>query len=322
DFIGAKKQPIKTKEAVRNSDVSYRYRFNQDNFKKIPGSPLAYWASEKLVQAFTGKNIKDFGIARSGLSTGNNNKYMRLGFEINIENIGFNYSNNNDFLKYARDYVPINKGGKFRKWYGNNEYVINWDKADEFHRPRTTYTDLYFKPGITWSAITSGDFSSRFYEKGFLFDHAAASLFINNKDYVKYYIGLMRTNVFNDMIKMLNPTLNSGAETIEKIPVIISNTQKSTIDKITNDSINLSKFDWNTFEVSWHFKKNPLVDLGAYKRAFLFISHEKNITLTSNVNTRQISEVYEGYKYFTNRQFNQLKENEEELNRIFIDIYS
>lgn len=159
-----------------------RVKFKQNNFVKIPGIPIAYWVNENLINKFEQNNkLEAYGISRAGLSTGNNEKYMRVWYELSLDSIGFNFKSQEEYVSDDKKYVPCNKGGSYRKWYGNNEYVINWSNPLEFHRPRTTYMDLYFKDAITWSVITSENFSSRYYEKGFLFDHAAASFFCYEK---------------------------------------------------------------------------------------------------------------------------------------------
>lgn len=154
-----------------------------DNFSKIPGSPVAYWVSKNFIDAFaSAATIGEKAVARSGLSTGDNERFMRLWYEPSVNSIAFGLTSNEQYIATGRKFVPCNKGGLYRRWYGNNDYVIDWTNPDAMHRPRTTYMNLYYRPAITWSAITSALFNARVYGVGFLFDHAAASLFIHNKE--------------------------------------------------------------------------------------------------------------------------------------------
>lgn len=227
-------------------------------FSKIPGSPVAYWVSENFIKAFEMfVSLQCCSVAKSGLSTGNNDLFMKLWFEISKKNIAFGMKNDKDFLNQEKKYVPCNKGGLFRKWYGNNEYIIDWTKSDKMHRPRTTYKDLYYKPGITWSVITSGLFSARLYRAGFLFDHAAASLFVHNKENEKYILSFLNTNVSQYILWVINPTLNTGADVVLKLPIVIRN--KDEINILTQCNIELAKLDWDSYETSWDFKKHPLI---------------------------------------------------------------
>lgn len=273
-------------------------QISTENFNKIPGTPIAYWVSSKFIKEFICDNkIGDISIARSGLSTGNNEKYMRLWFEPNFCKIGFNLNNNVEFLNSSKKYVPCNKGGTFRKWFGNNDYVIDWTDPKSMHRPRTTYMYLYFKPALTWSAITSGMFNARYYEKGFLFDHASASLFMNDNNLEKYILALLNSNLGQFILSIINPTINTGADVVSKVPVNVQN--KNKCDQLVAKNILLSESDWDSYETSWDFIVHPLV---------------KN-------HVHAISEAYLLWKRECNERFNQLKLNEEELNRIFINIY-
>lgn len=273
-------------------------QLSTENFSKIPGSPIAYWVSEKFLNGFSeNQNLRDISIARSGLSTGNNEKYMRLWYESSALNIAFDMSSNEEYIASRKKYVPCNKGGSFRRWFGNNDYIVDWTNPSSMHRPRTTYMNLYYKPAITWSAITSGLFNARYYDRGFLFDHAAASLFLNEKKKENYVLGLLNSKVGQYILSMINPTINTGADVVSKIPIIFEMTDQC--ENLVHTNIIQSKSDWDSFETSWDFTVHPLV---------------KNHVST-------ISEAYSLWDKECNDRFNQLKSNEEELNRIFIDIY-
>lgn len=229
-----------------------------DNFSKIPGSPVAYWVSKNFIDAFaSAATIGEKAVARSGLSTGDNERFMRLWYEPSVNSIAFGLTSNEQYIATGRKFVPCNKGGLYRRWYGNNDYVIDWTNPDAMHRPRTTYMNLYYRPAITWSAITSALFNARVYGVGFLFDHAAASLFIHNKEDEYFALGYLNTNVGQYILSMINPTINTGADVVSRMPFKIKY-RNAVIPKVEQNVL-LSKSDWDSFETSWDFKRHPLV---------------------------------------------------------------
>ena len=311
DFKGGMEvQKQKVLEALSNKECGYFYETSSSNFTKIPGSPIAYWGSVKFIKSFEKyKTLQDMSISRAGLSTGNNDKYMRLWFEPLITHVAFNMHDNDEYLNSQKKYVPCNKGGAFRRWYGNNDYIIDWTNPNSMHRPRTTYMDLYYKSAITWSAITSSLFNSRYYGSGFLFDHAAASLFLNELTNVNYILGLLNTKVTQYILSMINPTINTGADVVAKIPIKFIDENKVT--NIVQSNINNCKTDWDSFETSWDFKVHPLVELRLAGAS----------AWGDNAPSARIASAYKAWSIACEERFNQLKANEEELNRIFIDIY-
>ena len=235
-----------------------RYVAEQENFSKIPGSPVAYWVSKDFIDAFaSAATICEKAVARSGLSTGDNERFMRLWYEPSVNSIAFGLTFNEQYIATGRKFVPCNKGGLYRRWYGNNDYVIDWTNPDAMHRPRTTYMNLYYRPAITWSAITSALFNARVYGVGFLFDHAAASLFIHNKEDEYFALGYLNTNVGQYILSMINPTINTGADVVLRMPFKIEH-RNAVIPKV-EQNVHLSKSDWDSFETSWDFKRHPLV---------------------------------------------------------------
>lgn len=235
-----------------------RYVAEQDNFSQIPGSPVAYWVSKNFIDAFaSAATIGEKAVARSGLSTGDNERFMRLWYEPSVNSIAFGLTSNEQYIATGRKFVPCNKGGLYRRWYGNNDYVIDWTNPDAMHRPRTTYMNLYYRPAITWSAITSALFNARVYGVGFLFDHAAASLFIHNKEDEYFALGYLNTNVGQYILSMINPTINTGADVVSRMPFKIKY-RNAVIPKVEQNVL-LSKSDWDSFETSWDFKRHPLV---------------------------------------------------------------
>lgn len=229
-------------------------------YNSIPGNSFAYWAGSLFEVFEKNKSLSTKSIAKAGLSTGNNDLYLRLWYEVNNCEIGFDLNDNQDFLKSNKEYVPCNKGGEFRRWYGNNDYVVDWKRSDEFHRPRTTYLNYYYKPGLTWTVLTTGKFCVRYYGKGFLFDHAAASLFSNDSNDELSFIAYMNTKVADFILNLINPTLNAGADVILRMPFIeLDMFQKCVVSNLASENIQKCIQDWDSFETSWDFKKHPLI---------------------------------------------------------------
>ena len=290
--------------------AQYRYVSKQENFAKIPGSPVAYWVNKKVFCNFDGPKLENYGISRAGLSTGDNDKFFRLWYEVAFNNIALSCSNNEEYLMSDRKFVPCNKGGNYRKWYGNLEYILDWSNPETFHRPRTTYMDLYYKPALTWSVITSNIFNSRYYPQGLLFDHASASFFAKKEDTSFSIEGYLNSIVAQKILTILNPTINTGSDVIMKLPYKTSESNKKQCTNLVKENISISKSDWDSFETSWDFQTHPLLALPALDMAGLITA--KQLTL---------AERYEHFKAVCEDRFDILQENEEELNRIFIDIY-
>ena len=287
----------------------------QQNFALIPGSPLGYWISDKVRNAFDKNNlISSYSIARSGFSTGNNEKFIREWYEPDIKTIGFNLKSNTEYLASNYKYVPFTAGGRFRKWFGNLTSVVNWTIPEEMHRPRTTYMNLYYKPAITWNAIASGNLSCRAYDYGYLFEHAAASLFVDEGYDSRDFLAFLNTPVFQYLLKILNPTLNNGAEVVSAVPILFTNTN---IKEIVTHNIGISKLDWNAHETSWDFKENELITLqkqglGTIKAGL----SDATVMKYSNLNL-----LYSEYVAKWEKMFHELHANEEELNNQFIETF-
>ena len=277
----------------------YYPNISQQNFEKIPGSPIGYWVSDAVLKTFSSEDkIGSHSIAHSGLSTGNNSLYFRIWHEIDVNEILFNADNNEVFLNSNKKFVPCTQGGNYRKWYGNLDSVIDWTNPNSMHRPRTTYMDLYYKPGISWNAITSTKFSSRYYGKGALFEHASCSLFSDNKEYI---LAVLNSNVFSYIMKILNPTINTGADVVSSVPLILE--EEDFISKNSLTNISISQQDWDAHETSWDFKENELVRISKEKEGV------------------SLADIVGEYKEEWTERFLQLHANEEELNRQFIEIY-
>ncbi|MHC3377958.1 BREX-1 system adenine-specific DNA-methyltransferase PglX [Ligilactobacillus equi] len=233
------------------------YRTNQANFEKIPGGPIAYWVSEKIYKIFY-DNIKLSHIAYSfqGIITGDNKYYLRFWHEPSFDNIKLGILNS-DMSHFNNIWVPYNKGGEFRKWYGNNDYVLRWiNNGNNLTRSRSENKDYYFKPGVTWSFLTSGNFSSRAFGNGFLWDVSGSSIFPKRITHSEL-IALMNNIVAQYVLDLLNPTLNYQVMNILDIPVPTK--LPNTVKEISTECISISATEWNSFEVSWDFAKHPLI---------------------------------------------------------------
>ena len=289
----------KVLEAINSDSCDYFYETNQNNFEKIPGSPIAYWASDNVIKAFQQKSIGELFPVKKGCDTGNNNKYLRFWFEIVFNQLGLFKKNGDEIINDNDKWVPYDKGGEFKRWYGNNLYVIYWynDGFDlKNSKANIRSKHLFFKNHITWSAVTSSQFSARYSNYGSIFDSAGSSMFPQN---LYFYLGYVNTKLINEVLKCINPTLNYGAGTIGKIPSIsYAEPINTKVIHLVKENIDISKSDWDSFETSWDFEKHP------------FINEEKTIEKSFNT-----------WDQITQKRFKELKSNEEELNRIFIDIY-
>lgn len=284
------------------------YVTDQNNFAKIPGNPVAYWVSKKLIKDFKdGIPLGKVAGVKVGLQTGDNNKFLRQWYEVDIDNIKFNANSHKDARETSERWYPYNKGGEFRKWYGNNDYVVNWEndgreirnfKNDKGKlRSRPQNMEFYFKKSVSWSKISAGKIAFRLEDNGFIFDVAGTSFFAD-EDLMYYMAGFCNSNVGLEVAKTLSPTMNYEVGHIASFPIITDKDYVSKVTDIVLKAKDLSKQDWDTYETSWDFKHHPLI---------------------REVST--ISEAYGQWKAKNNERFDQLKANEEELNRIFINIY-
>ncbi len=240
--------------------MQIRYEFNINDYFNIPGAPIAYWLSKNFALMFKkGKPIEGIGSVRTGMSTGDNDLYLRLWFETNNNRINF-YEHNIDLLDFnSKPWIPYNKGRAARKWYGNNEYIVLWREHKKFHRPRPNFKDIYLKKGLTWSFVTTGMFSSRYYKDGFLWDVAGSPCVFNSDDNLYYVLAFLSTKIAAQVLKLINPTLNCQVVDIQRVPIILNSDNLVHVNNIAKESIKLSNSDWDSFETSWDFKKHPLI---------------------------------------------------------------
>lgn len=276
-----------------------RYYIDQRSLLKIPGHPITYWMSSSLLDDFnTGEVLAEYAIPKQGMSTCDVNKYTKFWYEVNITDTNI-YSENN-----CAKWIKYNKGGSYRKWYGNREYVVYWNNNGE-----TLYKngavlrnrDVYFNEFIAWTKISALGTGFRKFEPGFLFDGAGGSLFNQHKGISdEYLLGLLNSNVVAYILKFISPTLNFNENHIGSIPVIQNknNHENEEITKIVNDAIFQSKMDWDSFETSWDFSRHPLARGNSIRKA------------------------YEKWEGECNARYNKLKADEEKLNDIFIRLYN
>ena len=300
DFKGAKNQPIKTLEAIQNPNCGWRFQAKQKDFEKIPGSPIAYWVSDKIREIFE-KNQKLGEIAdlKNGFTTGNNDLFLRLWNEVSFIKIGYNMSNSQEALESKKKWFPYNKGGNFKKWYGNQEYLINWENEGNsikgYGHLVARSLKYMFLPNISWSKIGSSTISFRYYPLGFMFDVAGLSMFLQKEISYFYIIGFLNSKISHRILAFLSSTLNFEVGHISNIPII--KRENTLIEKLVEENISISKEEWDSRETSWDFEKLSLVDGKDLRTAF------------------------ENYCSHWRDNFVQLHKNEEELNRLFIEIY-
>lgn len=325
DFNNAVEKEVKTLEAIDNPKCGYYYETEQDNFEKIPGMPVAYNISGRALLNFNQKRFSDVATARAGMITGNNDVFIRLWHEVLVMDIKVDAKNREDASGSNRKWFPYSKGGSFKKWYGNNEYVVDWHndgynlkntRDEKGNIPAHAFNlDYIFKKSIVWSSVTSTKFSVRHCEGGSLFD--AGGSFAQSEDNHNYLLGMLNTKITEYYLGLLNPTLNFQKGNIETLPVIKLKLNSET-RSIINENIIISKTDWDSFETSWDFERHPLIN---FRQSNALWGEPKENEIQEFRDNGSIMLSFKAWKDFANNNFAQLKSNEEELNRIFIEIY-
>lgn len=275
-----------------------RYIACSDNFSKIPGAPVAYWVSDiERAEYLKGEVLEKYAKPCKGIDTGENDYFLRLWYEVKYYEL--------DLKKAVGRWIPYNKGGEYRKWYGNREYVLKWNGSSnelesrlawKSKKPTLRNRDFWFREGFSWGTVSSANISARYTPEGCLFDNGGCTVFSNS---YLYKVGALINGIVGSRyLAFLAPTLNFQPGCIAKIAFNQNICQENEIDEFVSTNISLSKSDWDAFETSWDFPKHPLLR-----------------------NKPTISEAYAEWEAECNTRFAQLKANEEELNRIFIDIY-
>ncbi len=287
----------------------------QEEFRKISGIPIAYWISPNMIKAFAKfQSLGQVSEPKQGLITGDNERFLREWYEVCNGRIN-------------KKWFIYNKGGEYRKWYGNNDLVVNWendgheivtlvnqDTGRQKSRPQNI--KYYFREGFTWTTLSIGSFSARYMQQGQVFDAKGSSCFAKSTQYVKAIMGLTNSCVSAEFFKVLSPTVDYSAGAVAKLPIAPKVLEEFKIVDIVDCCIDISKKDWDSFETSWDFQQHPLVRCASFSRQEMEIDAKKHIQDMNYIEdafTRWSNECY--------LRFTQLKSNEEELNRIFIDIY-
>ena len=288
-------------------DINLRYNVSTDLFQKIQGKPIAYWGTEKTYDLFSEKPLlREYVDTKQGLKSSDDKRFFRYWPEVNLKNIEFHAFSQELAESSSKRWFPLNKGGRL-KWYGDYWHLINWENdgyeikeyARKLYRSATrtiTSIDYYFKESISWPKITSEPVF-RLIPKGFIFSDAGSAMFYESS-VRNYLLGFLNTVIVAPLTKMLNPTVNLGVGDMLKIPFILEASKQDSVNEIVDTNIQLSKSDWDSFETSWDFQHHPLL---------------------RKVST--IAEAFNQWQAECDDRFNHLKSNEEELNRIFIDIY-
>ncbi|MEN8398428.1 BREX-1 system adenine-specific DNA-methyltransferase PglX, partial [Acinetobacter towneri] len=312
DFRGSENQAPKTLEAIRNPDCGWFFNAKPDDFKKIPGSPVGYWSSQSFLDIFhkCGK-LEDISKPRQGATTSDNNRFLRLWYEISHKEFGLNINSLDLAESSGLKWFPYNKGGDFRRWYGNQDFVINYAnngaEIKEFHEElnktspggRLKNQEYYFKQCVSWSKISSGSFSVRYFPEGFIFDVAGSAIFFKDRETTLFYNGLLNTSFVSYVLSILSPTLNYEAEHLCKIPVVGGDVVITAVVSIVEELVLIAKQNWDSNETSWDFTQNPIIS-----------NQQPNLEQAFNTWQQQNADAVAD-----------MKRLEEENNKLFIDAY-
>ena len=314
DFRGAQNQAPKTLEAIRNRNCGWFYEMEPTEFAKVPGAPIAYWISNNVRNAFANfQPLNVFAEPKQGLATADNARFLRYWFEIDFHRIGFGFETRQQAQESMFKWFPYNKGGNARKWYGNQEWVVNWENDGYEIRnfvnndgrllSRPQNLQYYFKSAITWILLSSSYFSVRYNPAGSIFDINGMSAFVPDKEDENYILAFMVSNLASAFMKILNPTLAFQVGDISRLPLKFdpSIDAKNKIDHIATHNVELSRSDWNAYETSWDFERLPM--------------------LTDKFKRITIAESYTAWRKQNALDIAETKRLEEENNRLFIDAY-
>ncbi len=299
-------------------------------FEQIPGNPIAYWVGRQFLKIFAeNRPLSAVASPCVGLQTADNGRFLRFWFEPSSARIGFDHKTSESARNSQHKWFPYNKGGKFRKWYGNQDFVVNWEndgeeirnfKGSVIRNPKT-----YFRPSLSWSKVSTGTIAFRYFPAGFIYDVAGTSVFFNTEKQHIYFSGLLNSKVIDHILRVISPTINFEVGQIATLPVIEKN--KDEINPYVEKCISIVRLDWDAHETSWEFKKNELLRAKSLCRQngadmdMLPMNEIEELRKSTPHDARKIDHCLRAYKSDWERKFNQLHANEEELNRQFIDIY-
>jgi len=293
-----------------------RYEAKQEDFSKIPSSPITYWISDNIFQKFQKiDKLHTIATPRAGMITGNNENFVKLWFETQIDKIGFNFTNREDAKTSGFKWFPYQKGGSARKWYGNNEYIVIWEDDGYLLKnttdskgkvPAHAFNEEYiYKANANWSAVSSL-FTARVTKNGSLFDAGGSAAFPKNELHLYQLASFLNSKIANYLLGAINPTINYQAWNIGNLPLLINSVYKEEIETLTQQNIDISKEEWDSRETSWDFTQNEILRI-------------KNEEL--KIENCKLEDAYNKYCEYWREKFFTLHKNEEELNRLFIDIY-
>ncbi len=304
----------KAKEQMFLSSEGLFKGISQHRFTEIPSELIGYWVPQAVVDTFELDNIESVSYTLQGMIPGNVPAFVRSWFEVDTRKIGWDHEKHEDILTYKKKWFLYNKGGGYRRWYGNIEHVLNMENdgydikySGKNNNYRLRDPEVYFKPAVTWSKIGSSNFSTRLMPKGCLFDIAGCCIFNLNEN-LYYTLGLTNSVFASSILKLLSPTLNFEVDHIKKIP--FKKSDKEAVESKVLNCLGISKKDWSTRESSWDFKENELIRI-----------YKENHGVGVFGNANRLEDIVTVYKDYWVKQFNQMHVNEEELNRLFIDIY-
>ena len=298
-------------QKIRNfKNEKNAYLINQRDFFSVVGQPFVYWMTNNERNIFKeNKTIREYGDIKQGMATSDNRRFLRFWTEVDINKIGFNIKNNEEAINSGKKWFPYNKGGNYRKWYGNNELVVNWEsngkelkeftaKLPQGTNVRIKSQEYYFKPGITWSLFGFENFGVRYKEQGYIFDISGSSMFFKNLDMAKIILTFLASKVAFHFLTYLAPTVNFQIKNVGDLPFIFPYKYKNELICLANENIKIVKEDWDFYETSWNFKR--IEELMEYRLI-----------------TNHIDKLLENNKM----RYMSLKENEEKINNIYIDVY-
>ncbi len=309
DFRGVENQGPRTLEAIKNPNCGWFYRASAADFKKIPGSPIAYWLSDRMREIFgQGTSLGEIASVVCGMTTGDNALFVRNWFEVAKNKCEFNIQSTEEGIESSKKWFPYNKGGDFRKWFGNNRHVLNWEDngrdvikyGKAFPRAR----QFYFRKSITWTFISSSKFGVRSSDPGFVFDMSGCSAFPENQLLINRVTAFLCTNIVFEYLRVMNPTLNFQVGNVSALPWLNDRiaTFGDEIDTIANKAIRTSRSDWDSYETSWDFTCFPL--------------------LNSDYRSLTLKDTYQKLRTHWREMTLEMQCLEEENNRIFIEAYS
>jgi hypothetical protein len=310
DFYGAAFQPIKALEAIKNPNASWRHSATSADFRRIPGQPIAYWVSDQFRRAFEAlPSFREVAAPRAGLATGDNPRFQREWYEVTHSSIAFDCESNEESLSRSEKWYPCNSGGNFRKWFGNNEVVVNWqsDGAEIRNfkdvsgklRSRPQNTDYFFRPGVTWTKLSSSNFAARLREPGFIFDDTGRSAFPQETAEIPLLLAHMCSSAVNTALKILNPSMSVTSGDIANLPFVAN--AGASVAKTVEKAVQVTKSDWDAYETSWDFTTLPL--------------------LSPEHGGETLEATYTRLRAHWQGMTDEMQRLEEENNRIFIDAY-